>query len=50
MNEHGYVIIDTFSEFGCSYKGWISWIVMGFNNRGYIIDALALHREVRQLK
>ena len=50
VNENGYVILDTIADLECSYKGWISWILIGFNNSGYLVDALALRREVVQLK
>lgn len=43
-------MMDTISDFTISYKGWISWIVIAFNNKGYLVDALALHREVREIK
>jgi hypothetical protein len=48
--EAGYVLLDTISDFTSSYKGWLSWMVVGFNNKGYLIDALILHHEIRELK
>ena len=42
--------MDTISDFTLSYKGEMSWIVLAFNNRGYLIDAASLRREVEQLK
>lgn len=50
ISEEGYVLFDTISDFTGSYKGEISWIVLGFNNRGYLIDALSFRKEVYQLK
>lgn len=47
--EEGYLLIDTFSDFGLSYKGWISWVFLGFNNRAYLVDAIALRQQVAQI-
>lgn len=38
-----YLFIDTITDFTTSYKGFITYIVLGFSNKGYLIDALALH-------
>ncbi len=43
INEAGYVFIDTISDFTGSYKGGISWILVAFNNHGYLIDAVSFH-------
>jgi hypothetical protein len=44
--ESGYVFMDTISDFTISYKGVISWVVVAFNNKGYLVDALALRSEM----
>lgn len=43
----GYVLIDTLTDHESNYKGVVSFILLGFHNRGYVIDAFALHRELR---
>jgi hypothetical protein len=50
VKEEGYVFLDTISDFAASYKGEISWIVVGFNNRGYLVDGMALRSEVPAFK
>ena len=42
-------MIDTVSDQENSYKGFITMVMLAFNNRGYIIDALTLHEEVKLL-
>jgi hypothetical protein len=46
VSELGYVFMDTISDFTMSYKGLISWVVVAFNNKGYLVDALALRSEM----
>lgn len=39
----GYVLIDSFSEFETSYKGFISWLVISTNDEGYLLDCSKYH-------
>lgn len=50
VNEEGYVFLDTISDFTNSYKGEISWIVLAFNNHGYLIDALSFRTQLLRVK
>jgi ribonuclease D len=42
------VIFDTVTDHESSYKGFLALVLIAFNNHGYIIDALALHKEMKQ--
>lgn len=50
IGEEGYVFMDTISDFTLSYKGEISWVVLAFSNRGYLVDAASLRPQVQQLR
>jgi len=45
--ENGYVLIDTLTDYEFNYKGVITFALLAFNNRGYVVDGFALHRELR---
>ena len=45
--ENGHVLIDTLTDCETNYKGVISYVLLAFNNRGYVVDGFALHRELR---
>ena len=50
IEKQGYMFLDITSDFTTSYKGFISFIMLGFNQQGYLIDALPLRKEIKQLK
>ena len=49
MMEQGYCFIDSVSDDRSSYKGYTSWVTIGFANHGYLIDALALYSHMNEI-
>jgi ribonuclease D len=50
LKEQKFIFIDAFSEVRASYKGYVSWLLIGTHSRLYLIDAARLHDECYKLK
>lgn len=44
------MFIDSISDFTSTYKGIISIFLIAFNDRGYLIDALELNKQLKEFK
>jgi len=43
-------LIDSISDFGNTYKGRISWIMIGFTHKAYLIDVETFYEEMREIQ
>ncbi len=50
LKEQKYIFLDVFSEVHGSYRGYISWLLIGTHSTLYLIDAARLHDQCYQLK
>ena len=39
--------MDTLTDCESNYKGVISFVLLAFNNKGYVVDGFLLHKELR---
>ena len=52
IRREGYCLLDVVGDYCSSYKGFVSFIVIGFVNKCYLVDCLTLreHVEARMRK
>jgi hypothetical protein len=50
ISREGYFFLDTVTDYATTYKGRIELVMAGFNNRGFLVDAVSLRSELSELR